>query len=71
MVSAEGCPGYWRLVSPEGKLLYVYDHASLAALAKDKGGKLFNFEHLVGISNSGNCQTPDHVLGFRRFEHVQ
>jgi hypothetical protein len=70
MVSAAGCPGYWRLVSPKGVLMYVYDHEALKQLANEHHGKLFNFEHLVGVA-AGNCERPDHVQGFRTFEHVQ
>ena len=69
MVSAAGCPGYWRLVSPKGVLMYVYDHEALKQLANEHHGKLFNFEHLVGVA-AGNCERPDHVQGFRTFEHV-
>ena len=50
--------------------MYVYDHEALKQLANEYHGKLFNFEHLVGVA-AGNCERPDHVQGFRTFEHVQ
>ena len=49
--------------------MYVYDHEALKQLANEYHGKLFTFAHLVGVA-AGNCERPDHVQGFRTFEHV-
>ena len=69
MASAGDAHPFWRLVTTLGILCYVYNHEQLKDFARERGIKLFNLEHLLGIAK-GNCPDPEYCKGVRTFDSL-